>query len=170
MIIHLRDEANNRVFNYRAAAVVVHDDHVLLHRNHYDRFWSMPGGRVDMGEESERTVVREMREELGAVITVERLLFVIENFFIYDERNHHELAMYFLARLNDASPFIDKSREYVGIEDDQQDAVKLVFRWVRLDAIAKLDMPLYPPALASMLREGLPDTVQYRTQHSGRRG
>lgn len=170
MIIHLRDNEHNRSFNYRAAALIVHDGYVMLHRNHYDKFWAMPGGRVEIGERAAQTAVREVREELGAVVTVDRLLFVIEDYFEYNGRNHHELGMYFLTHLTEASPFLNKDREYIGVEDDQQDAVKLIFRWAKLDELNNLDMPLMPPPLVGYLAEGLTESVQHIALNSVRRG
>ena len=52
-------------YNLRAAAVLVHDGAVLLHRLEGDPYWALPGGRVELGESGAETVVREMQEELG---------------------------------------------------------------------------------------------------------
>ena len=54
--------SEGRTFNYRAAAVIVHEGRVLLHRADYEDFWSMPGGRVEMLEESREALRREMLE------------------------------------------------------------------------------------------------------------
>ncbi len=70
-------------FNFRAAAVIVDDGYVLLHRAAHEDFWSLPGGRVEAGEASAATVARELTEELGPAVDarVGRLLWVVENFF-----------------------------------------------------------------------------------------
>ena len=70
-------------FNFRAAAVIVDDGYVLLHRAAHEDFWSLPGGRVEAGEASAATVARELTEELGPACDarVGRLLWVVENFF-----------------------------------------------------------------------------------------
>ena len=47
-------------FNFRAAAVIVDDGSALLHRATYEDFWSLPGGRVEVGEPSAATVAREL--------------------------------------------------------------------------------------------------------------
>ena len=38
---------------------------ILLHRADYEDFWSLPGGRVEMLEDSREALRREMLEELG---------------------------------------------------------------------------------------------------------
>jgi 8-oxo-dGTP diphosphatase len=40
--------------------------------------WSLPGGRVEDGESDEAALVREMREETGAIVRVGRLAGVVE--------------------------------------------------------------------------------------------
>lgn len=56
--------------NRLAAAVVVHDDRVLLvRRSESERFlpgnWGVPCGKLDRGERAEDAVLRELREETG---------------------------------------------------------------------------------------------------------
>ena len=46
------------LFNFRAAAVIVDDGYALLHRASFEDFWSLPGGRVEVGEPSAATVGR----------------------------------------------------------------------------------------------------------------
>lgn len=135
-------------FQLRAAAVVVHDGAVLLHRLAGDSFWALPGGRVEPGEDAAATVVRELQEELQQALRCERLLYVIENFF---ERSdgllQHELGLYFLAHLAPGSVLLDKSRLHVGHEDH----VHLQFAWVPLATLQTVD--LRPAFLADALMD-----------------
>lgn len=62
-----------------AAAVVVHDDRVLVvRRSQTEQFlpsvWGVPCGKVDPGEEADEAAVRELREETGLTGTVVRRL------------------------------------------------------------------------------------------------
>lgn len=59
-------------------AVVLDDEgRVLLHRRSDDGRWATPGGILEPGEQPAQAVVREVREETGVEIAVERLASVI---------------------------------------------------------------------------------------------
>src|SRR5690349_19597386 len=104
-------------FNHRAVGVCADDGHVLLHRSVNDDFWSLPGGRIELGESSSQAIVREMREELGLDAHTERLLWVVENFFTHGNVSHHELGMYYLISFARDAAIYDKRRVHEGLED-----------------------------------------------------
>jgi len=81
-------------FPLRAAAVVVHAGHGLLHRLEGDTFWTLPGGRSELGEDARVTVVREMAEELGEPVACSDLLYVVENLFTPASQKNHEFGFY----------------------------------------------------------------------------
>ncbi|MFJ6569178.1 NUDIX hydrolase [Streptomyces sp. NPDC091292] len=62
-------------FRLAAYAVSVLDGRVLLAR-HVSGNWTLPGGRVEHGEDPFDTVIREVAEETGCAAAVERLLGV----------------------------------------------------------------------------------------------
>ena len=57
------------------AVCIHHDGRVLLCRNNRGQ-WELPGGRPEVGELFQETAVRELREETGLKVTVDRLLGV----------------------------------------------------------------------------------------------
>jgi ADP-ribose pyrophosphatase YjhB (NUDIX family) len=57
------------------AVCVHHDGRILMCRNHRGE-WELPGGRPDVGELFHDCVVREVREETGLEVVVDRLLGV----------------------------------------------------------------------------------------------
>lgn len=133
-------------FNYRIVGVAVDDGRVLLHRAEWDDFWSLPGGRAELREAAEETLQREMREELGVAICVERLLWVVENFFGLDGRDHHELALYFLMTFPPGHAHYRATAPFAGDEE----GIPLVFQWFPLDALDQT--ALYPTFLKDALR------------------
>ena len=136
------------LFNFRAAAVIVDDGYALLFRASFEDFWSLPGGRVEVGEPSAATVARELAEELGPACDarVERLLWVIENFFEYQGERVHEVGMYYLVTLGATCPYLAKDRPFDGVETDLPshagERVQLIYQWFPLDTLA--NVAVYP--------------------------
>lgn len=68
------------MFTIGAFAIILNQEgHVLLvHRTDFD-FWNLPGGRMEEGESPADTVVREVKEETGYDVRVDRLSGVYTN-------------------------------------------------------------------------------------------
>jgi 8-oxo-dGTP pyrophosphatase MutT (NUDIX family) len=67
------------LFQVFAAAVIFNEEHkILLVKMTYWRVhpWGMPGGSLEYSESAEEAVVREVHEETGLEIGVEKLLLV----------------------------------------------------------------------------------------------
>lgn len=83
------------LFQVFAAAVILNEDRaVLLVKSTYQRVhpWGLPGGSLEYGEHPEDAVIREVREETGLHICIERLLLVKS---WYPDR----VGMYYLCRI-----------------------------------------------------------------------
>ena len=82
------------------AAIIEHEGRILATQRSYGDFaggWEFPGGKVEPGETPEQAVAREIREELGAAIAVERLVCTAE----HDYETFHLSMDCFLAHLED---------------------------------------------------------------------
>lgn len=80
--------------------VVLRDGEILLVRRGRGPAageWSVPGGRVEFGEELHEAVVREVVEETGLDVVVERFLGWVERIG-RDDSPHHFVILDFLAR------------------------------------------------------------------------
>ncbi|WP_153462869.1 NUDIX hydrolase [Sediminibacillus terrae] len=148
------------VFNYRAAAVLTKNDHVLLHKQVHESHWALPGGRVAILEDSQTTVKREIMEELGWSIDVHRLLWITENFFEYNDRNYHEIGMYYLA--STAKAIEATTDVFYGEEGG-----RLIYQWVSLDDLE--NKTLVPKFLKSSLLE-LPAAPEHKLIFDNFRG
>ncbi len=131
-------------FTHRVVGVAFDRDRVLLHRTDEMNFWALPGGRAELLEPSPETLVREMREEIGVEVKVDRLLWLAENFFKYGPRTHHEIGFYFLMHLPPDSPLRDQPT-FLGREGD----MPVHFEWFPTAVLEKV--ALYP----TFLRTGL---------------
>jgi ADP-ribose pyrophosphatase YjhB (NUDIX family) len=136
----------HQVFNYRVAGVMIKEGSVLMHRAKTETNWSLPGGRVKLGEDAQTSLHREMKEELDLNVTVDGFLWTVENFFTYAEKEIHEVGLYF--KITAKNPLLlHDGEEFTVLEAD-----RLVFKWVPLE---KLDeYVLYPEAVKEKLKKG----------------
>ena len=132
------DDPQGRRFTLRAAAIIVRDGCVLLHRRLGDDFWALPGGRVEWGETGAQAVQRELREELGWHGEVRALRWSVENFFDDQYRSHHEVGLYYDTVVDEATAAIPLAVEPV-----------LEFAWFALKALD--EVTLRPAFLATAL-------------------
>src|SRR3972149_1013216 len=80
-----------------ALCVFLHEGKLLVGEG-YDEvklqsFGRPLGGTIEFGESSNKTIVREIREELGAEITHLRFLGILENIFTYNGETGHEIVL-----------------------------------------------------------------------------
>ena len=86
--------------NLRVGAIIRRGDRFLMVGNsQFDYLYSV-GGRIRFGETAEQAVVREVFEETGAQLAVDRLGFVHEDYFLCDAPDKrgkpiYELCFYF---------------------------------------------------------------------------
>lgn len=82
------------------AAAVIFDEHknIFLVKSTYQRFhpWGLPGGSLEYGEHPEEAVIREVWEETGLNVCIERLLLV--NSWLPDR-----VGLYYLCRISDGT-------------------------------------------------------------------
>jgi len=63
------------------AVVIWHDNNILLAQRSKDHYWEFPGGKIDPGETPEECCVREIKEELGINIQLDKFLGKIVGYF-----------------------------------------------------------------------------------------
>ena len=85
-------------FNYRVGAIIIHNGRFLLMKNPEAPYLYSVGGRVHYGETTGEAIVREVLEETGIALEIDRPVFFQEQ--IFDEevsKEHvHEIAVYYL--------------------------------------------------------------------------
>jgi 8-oxo-dGTP pyrophosphatase MutT (NUDIX family) len=138
----VRFKVDGQRFNYRAAGIMMENGHVLLHKQVDDSYWALPGGGIELGEASEETIVREMKEELGYEVEVERTVWMAETFFEHRGDPMHEVAFYYLLKTKD---LLFKKGPFEGLEGED-----LIYQWIPIDEIE--NMELKPAFLGKALK------------------
>ena len=112
-------------------AIIKHEGKLLLVKRGVEPEkgkWTIPGGAVELGEEVRDALIREVKEECGLDVEVDRLMDVVDNIVI-GERNRlqfHYVILDFLARLKGGT---------LRPADDVLDA-----RWISLKEVEKYDL------------------------------
>ena len=122
------------------AAIIRRDDQILITKRpdhvHLAGLWEFPGGKVESGESLEAALHREIREELGVEITVDREFFSVAH--EYPDKSVH---LHFF--------------DCTILQGEPQPLEVADLRWVKA---AELDDFEFPPAdveLIRRLRSGL---------------
>jgi 8-oxo-dGTP diphosphatase len=91
----------------RPSVVIIENDCVLLMRYRYGQtdVYNLPGGNVDKGETLTQTVVRELQEELGIEIAVEKMILMGE--VLMPEPKKDVLHCVFLAKIIEGKPVLN---------------------------------------------------------------
>jgi ADP-ribose pyrophosphatase YjhB (NUDIX family) len=121
----------------RVAAVITRRDQILLveHRKRGQRYWVLPGGRLEGHETLDAALRRELKEELGVEAKVGRLVIVCET--LAPER--HVVNLIFHAEIGEsAAPQLDP-----------RDPVLAGWQWVSVDQLPRLD---FRPPIADAVR------------------
>lgn len=149
-------------FNYRVAAVIIADGHVLVCQEDDDPYCMLPGGRVELGEHSRISLAREVEEELALPAEIGTMIATSESFYRRDDEDFHELGFFYAVTLPGHGP--DGRSPWLKRRDEGHD---LSFFWVPLDGTALEDLNLLPAWLPAFLRD-LPEQ-QIHHVHDERR-
>jgi len=120
-----------------AAGVLLFDGDgrvLLVHQDYGQRMWTLPGGMLDPGEAPHEAAVREVREEVGVDVRLDRLVGV---YFL--RRRHPGIRFVFVGHL--------ASDQIPSISDDELDDMG----WFAPDELPDRHMVTLPVAIADAL-------------------
>lgn len=76
--------SDNAVLNVRVGAIIMKQGEFLMVGNERAEYLYSVGGRIQIGETAQEAVKREVYEETGVKLDIDRLGFIHENYFIGD--------------------------------------------------------------------------------------
>lgn len=138
-------DMGKEVFNFRVGCIIIREDEILIHRGVYDSYFALPGGRVEFLEETKETIIREIKEEIGIELTIERLVWIAEQFFKYEDKSYHELGMFYLLNIENTE-LMDTPKVFYRKDNERM----LEFKWIKLNEIENYN--LYPAFIKDKVR------------------
>ena len=142
-------KCDDGTFKLRACGVIVHNGRLLVDKaRRFDGFVFM-GGHIELGENSRVGVVREIREELGVEVKINKLLCINENLYPLSSGGvAHEVAYYYV--LDPIGEMPDEDFEYTEIDH----GVKIThhYSWIKLEEAENYN--IRPNWVAQMILEG----------------
>ena len=144
-------------FNYRVAAMIVHEAHILVMQDEGIPHDYLPGGRVHLHEPAETALSRELREELDIDIPPHQLTFIAESFFTIDSTRYHEMCLYFL--METPPELLIRGDRFTRVEGSEVHH----FRWVKFEELRHLSF--YPIFLKERIFT-LPEHPEFITHPS----
>lgn len=130
----------------RTVGVIVRDGKLLVQRDREGNEYALPGGHVKIGEATIESLVREFKEETGADITIDKLLWTEECFWEYNGRHIHSLAFYYLVQLTNDSDIPDTG-EFV----PHRDNCNVVLGWLPVGMLEGIT--IYPDFIKQAIYE-----------------
>lgn len=149
-------------FQMRAAAIAIRNGRVLVQNLKGNPTVFLPGGRIEQGEDSAETLVREIEEEFGHVVEVGDLVYVMESFYPDRAQRFHEVAFYYRIVVGADFPYHDTDichRCYEG-------SVEMEYRWVPVTEAALDAARFHPKALRTRLDDLPAATVHLVTREN----
>ncbi|MBC2101109.1 NUDIX hydrolase [Listeria marthii] len=147
----------------RTAAIITHQNKILLHSNQGGNYWTLPGGAVE-NEFTKDGLKREMKEELGEEVSIGDLKIVAENRFLYRGEEVDSIEFYYCVNLwpDSELPEVATFTKTEAFGQNEEMPYELNFKWIELD---KLDeITILPPFLGVELKQLAGKTIKHIEQ------
>lgn len=132
--IRIKNDEYN--FHFRVVAIIEQNNKFLIQRIEGYDYYILPGGHVNLGEDSITAIKREVKEEVGCDIKNSKLICFHENFYLNKGRQEHWIENYFLVK-----PKNKLSKEnWTVIEKDGEEEKTLHFYWMSKEEIKEINL------------------------------
>ena len=123
-------------FKFRVCALIEQNGKFLVQRIMQNQFYCLPGGHVELGEDTMQAIKREVKEEINKEVKSAKLFAIMENFFKTSEgKVYHELGYYFVVEVEK----FENQDDYEVVENDKGMLKTLRYKWVTPSEFDKID-------------------------------
>lgn len=144
----LKIKTDEEEFHGRTCGIIKQDDKFLIMRVNQTSYFHIPGGHIEIGEDSEQAIIREIKEEIGCDIQETNLFAIQENFWKRNNKNCHGIEFYYIIKPKNNL----EMKDYQRIEIDKGEEKLLDFKWCTQEELKDID--LRPVNIRDMLING----------------
>lgn len=141
----LKIKTEKEEFHGRACGIIKQDDKFLIMRVNKTPYYHIPGGHIEIGEDSEQAIIREIKEEIGCEVEEANLFAIQENFWTRDNKKCHGIEFYYIIKLKQQLQMKNCEK----IENDKGEEKLLEFKWLTPKELNNID--LRPASIKDML-------------------
>lgn len=132
-------------FHARTCGIIKQENKFLIMRVDKTSYYHIPGGHIEIGEDSKQAIIREIKEEVGCDVQETNLFAIQENFWTRDNRKCHGIEFYYIIKPKQQLPI----ENYEKTEIDKGKGKLLEFKWVTSKELTDID--LKPANIKEML-------------------
>lgn len=132
-------KTNEDKFKYRVNGLVINNNRLLALKMKNNLSYCLPGGHVELGEDSQTAIIREMAEEINTKVTIKCEIAFVENF--YKDKNNlntHELSFYYIVEPENYNNI--SLKDYTTNELDNEILKSHDFVWLDIASIQNVDL------------------------------
>lgn len=135
-------------FHGRSCGIIKQENKFLIMRVNQTSYFHIPGGHIEIGENSEQAIIREIKEEIGCDVQEANLFAIQENFWQRNNKKCHGIEFYYIIK-----PKCElEMKDYQRIEIDKGEEKLLDFKWVTPEELKDID--LRPSNIRDLLVNG----------------
>lgn len=137
--------AERVAFRPSAYGLIVHEGRLLVCNTKSTGKWSLPGGAVDIGEKVVDALMREITEECGIRVEVQKFLGFEESFFYYNplDKASQVIAFFYLCK--------PLTLELAVLDPHELEAEAP--QWVDIDSLRAVDFQAFGDVVVKTVRE-----------------
>lgn len=131
-------KTDTQKFKYRVNGIIIHNEKILTIKMKNNISYCLPGGHVELCEDSKAAMIREMNEETETQVSIEKELAIVENFYL-DKNNFqtHEISFYYIVKPENFNKI--SLENYSKSENDKGEMKRHKFEWLDISLLKTFD-------------------------------
>ena len=121
-------------FGVRVGAIILNRDEnkILVQKQNKIDEYIIPGGRLNILEDTQYAITRELDEELGIVNEEVRLKYIIESNI---KNKYHEIGFYYIVVIDEIKYNINDGFKSLDLNEDES-----LFKWIDIDKLNNYEL------------------------------